>query len=80
LATWTDGTVGYTSGIREYIVSPLLLTTLSHSSSSYAYRLAKLRGEDVDVDHLSMMRNNRLLDSAVAGGLAGGAISGFASE
>ncbi len=75
-----DGPVLELPGIREYVVSPILITALSQSSPSYAYRLAILKGEDTDVDHLSMMRNNRLIDSAAAGGLAGGAISGFASE
>jgi cation transporter-like permease len=69
-------------GIREYIVSPLLIQTMSSSSPTYAYRLATLHHlEEADeFDRLGMMRNNRLLDSAAAGGLAGGVLSSVASE
>jgi hypothetical protein len=55
---------------------------MSSSSPTYAYRLATLHHlEEADeFDRLGMMRSNRLLDSAAAGGLAGGVLSSVASE
>ncbi len=73
------------TGIREYIVSPLLILNLSSSSASYAYRLAQLdplaaNGSAGTSNPLEMMRNNRLMDSAIAGGVTGGILSVMARE
>ncbi|KAJ9093387.1 hypothetical protein QFC21_006417 [Naganishia friedmannii] len=84
------------AGIREYLISPVLVSTLD-SWPSYAHRRASTRVESPqwtetikekrhDSSSLSVplspqqtvsaIRNNRVLDSCLAGGMAGGIISG----
>jgi hypothetical protein len=69
-------------GLREYLVSPLLLSSLA--TSSYARRLeelsdkqrGKLPASPLGSHSISEIRTERLVDSAVAGGLTGGILSG----
>ncbi|WWC70683.1 uncharacterized protein I206_104634 [Kwoniella pini CBS 10737] len=70
--------------IREYIVSPLLLSieiTPSHTKRLKALKLENLSDVQIgklpesDLENLSEVRWNRLLDSSIAGGLTGGILS-----
>jgi hypothetical protein len=61
-------------GMREYLVSPALFLLRQDSMSSKA--LGKLP-EGTTLHTLSDVRLERVLDSAVAGVLAGGTLSGF---
>ena len=101
-------------GVREYLISPLLVSTVPWPS--YAARQEVLRGNSLDASSssnssssstkhgpsrtrslpsredpedaamdeervtLRRVRNNRLLDSALAGGLTGGGISAMFRE
>lgn len=66
-------------GTREYLVSPILLGL--GATPAHARRAAILRGDtDALAENQSMMdvRLERVLDSAIAGALSGGALSVFA--
>ncbi|GHJ84215.1 hypothetical protein NliqN6_0617 [Naganishia liquefaciens] len=68
-------------GIREYVVSPLLVASLDGPGYRRRRQLASASAPAVDVvtptNEISLMRNDRVMDSALAGGIAGSSISGL---
>lgn len=67
-------------GIREYLVSPLLVATLD-GPAYVRRRRSPAAAAQVDAvspaEEISLIRNDRVADSALAGGIAGSSISGL---
>lgn len=59
--------------MREYLVSPALILSRQHSDEMSE----KARGKLPEMTSLSDVRYERVVDSAIAGALAGGTLSGF---